>query len=77
MNWQIFCQRISASGSSTRDLEALIQRMADEEIKQKRNTIAHGGVITCQFAEELRESIIGGRSKPGILCWIVEHIHTM
>lgn len=75
-NWQAFCQRILDSGSSIRDFEALVQRMANEAIKEKRNAIAHGGVITCQLAQELRESIIGGRSKPGILCWIVEHIHT-
>ncbi len=46
--------------------------MIDERIKNKRNLLAHGGVVTKEVALSLRESIIGDRNRPGILCWLVE-----
>ena len=46
--------------------------MIDEQIKDKRNVLAHGGSVTREVALLLRECIIGDRNRPGILCWLVE-----
>jgi hypothetical protein len=48
--------------------------MFAKKIKDKRNLLAHGEAITQQTASSLRENIIGNRTKPGILCWLVEHM---
>jgi len=34
----------------------------------------YGEAIGGDIAAWLRESIIGDRSRPGVLCWLVEHV---
>ncbi len=48
--------------------------MLDENIKDKRNLLAHGGAVTTEIASALRDTIIGDLDKRGILCWLVEHV---
>ena len=72
--WNVFLWRISAAGSDPAAFERVVERMTAEHIKEKRNALAHGGTIGREVAASLRESIIGDRSRPGVLCWIVEHI---
>ena len=73
-NWQTFLWLVQQSGNQPRDFERLIQAMIDQNIKDKRNLLAHGGAITREIAESLREAIIGDRSKQGMLCWLAEHM---
>lgn len=76
-NWQIMLERIEQSGSNPADFIRVVQRIMNENIKDKRNVLAHGGTVTRDDAAQLRESIIEDRSNPGILCWLVEHISTV
>ena len=73
INWETLTWRVRQSGSDSSTFEQIIHRMIAENIKDKRNLLAHGGAITGEIASSLRESIIGDRNKPGILCWLVEH----
>ena len=51
--------------------------MNAEDIKGKRNTLAYGEAINREVASVLREIVIGGRNKPGILCWLFEYVDAM
>ena len=48
--------------------------MVTDQLKEKRNMLAHGEAISKEVALNLRESVIGTRYKPGILCWLAEHL---
>ncbi len=74
INWETLIWRVRQSGSDSSTFEQIIHRMIAENIKDKRNLLAHGSAITGEIASSLRESIIGDRNKPGILCWLVEHV---
>ncbi len=52
----------------------MIQRMLDEQMREKRNLLAHGETISKEIANTLRDCIIGDRHHAGILCWLVEHV---
>jgi hypothetical protein len=73
-NWRL-CQTIVAqSKSDIRAFEAIFKRMVTENVAKNRNTLAHGGPIPQSTAQELRDAIIGRKGKPGILCWLAEHL---
>ncbi len=73
-NWETLTWRVRQSGDSTHEFEQIIQHMLDENIKDKRNLLAHGGAVTTEIASALRDTIIGDLDKRGILCWLAEHI---
>lgn len=73
-NWDTLCWLVRNAGSNPQEFERIVKQMIDEKIKEKRNLLAHGGAVTKEIASSLRESIIGDRNKPGILCWLVEYI---
>lgn len=70
--WAIFVSLITQSGSDITTFERIAQQMNTDQIKEKRNTLAHGNAIPKEVASVLRESVIGTRYKPGILCWLAE-----
>lgn len=76
-NWQVLLNRIATSGSDPGEFQHMVNRIIHENIQEKRNTLAHGGIVTREDATQLRESIIGDRGNPGILCWLVEHVSTV
>lgn len=72
--WQIFQQLVTRSGSDFTELETWIHTMCTEEIRQKRNTLAHGDTVTKESAASLRSFVVGSQHKPGILCWLTQHL---
>ena len=75
-NWETFCWLVRNAGSNPQEFERIIKQMIDEKIKDKRNLLAHGDAVTSEVASSLRENIIGDRNRPGILCWLVEHVES-
>lgn len=73
-NWNVFLECIAQSGSSIDEFQQTVQWMDSAALKEKRNMLAHGEAITKEHATSLRESVIGGRSRPGMLCWLVEYV---
>lgn len=76
-NWHTFLWLVQQSGNQPQDFELIIQVMIHHNVKDKRNLLAHGGTVTKEIAASLREAIIGDRSKPGMLCWLAEHMDAM
>ena len=72
--WNLFLSLVRQSGSNTDEFEDLMQRIVSGKVKEKRNTLAHGGAITQAMAQTLREIVIGDRHTPGVLCWLAEHL---
>lgn len=70
--WGIFLSLVRQSGSNTDEFEDLIQRIVSGKVKEKRNTLAHGGAITQDMAQALWEIVIGDRHTPGVLCWLAD-----
>ncbi len=73
-NWNVFLECVAQSGSSIDEFQQIVQWMDTAALKEKRNMLAHGEAITRELATSLRESVIGDRSRPGMLCWLVEHV---
>jgi len=65
---------VTNAGSEPQEFERIVKQMIDENIKDKRNLLAHGDAVTSEAATSLRESIIGDRNNPGILCWLAEYL---
>jgi len=65
---------VRQSGGNPHEFEQIIQHMLDENIKDKRNLLAHGGAVTAEIASSLRDSIIGDLNKPGVLCWLAIYV---
>ena len=72
--WAIFVSLLTKSGSDITAFERIIQQMVTDQIKDKRNMLAHGNAIPKEVALVLRESVIGTRYKPGILCRLAEYV---
>ena len=73
-NWELCSIIIVHSNSDIRAFEAILKRMVTENVAMNRNKLAHGGPIPQSIAKELRDVIIGRKDKPGILCWLAEHL---
>jgi hypothetical protein len=73
-NWETFIWLVGEAGSQPHEFERIIKHMVEHDIKDKRNQLAHGGAISREIASSLRESVIGDRNKPGILCWLAEYM---
>lgn len=73
-NWGIFENLVKQSGSSIHDFTDTMQRMADEDVKEKRNQLAHGNPVPRDLAQSLRDTIIGKRDQPGVLYWLAENL---
>lgn len=73
-NWETFCWLVTNAGSDPQEFERIVKQMIDENIQAKRNLLAHGDAVTSEVASSLRESIIGTRNNPGILCWLTEYL---
>jgi hypothetical protein len=73
-NWNLLTTLVKNSGSNITEFEALIVRFNNEQVKDHRNCLAHGDFVDRNIAASLRNSIIGDKRTPGILCWLVEHI---
>ncbi len=73
-NWELCRAIIVHSKSDIRVFEAILKRMVTENVAKNRNTLAHGGPIPQSTAQKLRDVIIGRKDKPGILCWLAEHL---
>ena len=73
-NWETFSWLVTNAGSEPQEFERIVKQMIDENIKDKRNLLAHGDAVTSEAATSLRESIIGDRNNPGILCWLAEYL---
>ena len=56
------------------EFEDIVQRMLNEQMREKRNLLAHGETISKEVATSLRDCIIGDRYQTGILCWLVEYV---
>jgi hypothetical protein len=74
LTWDIFIDLVAQAGSNIQDFEHIVQRMLVDQIKDKRNLLAHGGAISKEIASVLRDTVIGSRNKPGILCWLAEYV---
>ncbi|BCL80116.1 hypothetical protein ccbrp13_25810 [Ktedonobacteria bacterium brp13] len=72
--WRIFLHLVKQSNSDPKQFEELMRRIHTQNVKDSRNSLAHGGAITKETAQTLREIVIGDRSNPGILCWLAEHL---
>jgi DNA topoisomerase IA len=73
-NWETMLWVVKQSKSNTREFEELIKQMIAENIREKRNLLAHGETVTKEIATSLYEHIIGDRHKPGLLCWLAENL---
>jgi hypothetical protein len=72
--WTIFRTLAIQSGSDPNELRQCIEWIEREQVKEKRNQLAHGGPITRETASVLREIVVGMPGKPGILHWLAEHL---
>lgn len=72
--WDTFIALVTQAGTDVKDFERIVQWMVTDQLKEKRNLLAHGEAISKEIASVLRESVIGTRNKPGILCWLAEHL---
>ncbi len=72
--WQLFLSLVTQSSSNPEEFKLRMQRLYTERVKDKRNQLAHGKAITRETARVLREVVIGDRNKPGVLCWLAEHL---
>ncbi|WP_220210263.1 hypothetical protein [Reticulibacter mediterranei] len=72
--WTIFRTLAIQSACDPEALRLRIQRLDTEQIKEKRNQLAHGGPVPRETAHALREIVIGDRSTPGILGWLAEQL---
>jgi hypothetical protein len=73
-NWRLFTTSVSNSGSDINQFTVNIERLVNENVAMYRNDLAHGERVDQSIARQLRETIIGRRNSPGILCWIAEHL---
>jgi hypothetical protein len=73
-NWGLCHTIVVQSKSDIRAFEAILKRMVEENVAKNRNTLAHSGLIPQSTAQDLRDVIIGRKDKPGILCWLAEHL---
>jgi hypothetical protein len=71
-NWSLCCAIVTHSGTDIAVFEDALKQMVNEHVSHNRNQLAHGGPITQNIAQELRDTIIGRRGKPGILYRLVE-----
>jgi len=69
-SWKLFLDIVKLSSCDDKDFIAIIERMIQEKVVDHRNALAHGGAISEDIATKLRDSIIGKRNQPGILCWM-------
>lgn len=72
--WTIFRTLAIQSGCDPEAFKQRIQQLSIAQVKEKRNQLAHGGSVPRETARGLREIVIGDRSTPGVLCWLVEHL---
>jgi hypothetical protein len=73
-NWKLLIELIKKSGSNVAEFITLVDRINGEQVYKYRNLLAHGGIVNRDIASALRDSIIGDKHTPGVLCWLVEHI---
>ena len=73
-NWQLLLEYVRSSNSDPAAFEAMVQRIEAAQIGSHRNTLAHSNAAQKSIAEIVRAVIIGDRSTPGVLAWIVEHL---
>ena len=73
-NWTILVDLVTTSGSSLTEFEGIVDRFVTDQIVYHRNHLAHGDPVPQSIAEILRNTIIGDREHPGLLCWFVEHL---
>jgi len=73
-NWGLFTQIVAHSHSDMQEFTTIIGRMDSEHIADNRNKLAHSNPIPQAIAQELRDAIIGHKKKPGVLCWLAEHL---
>ncbi|MEO7018771.1 MAG: hypothetical protein ABI234_01300, partial [Ktedonobacteraceae bacterium] len=74
-NWQVLLSQVSGLPSDVEEFEKIAARMCQENIRQKRNLLAHGGTITKETATSLHDIVVGKDSaNPGILRWLAEHL---
>ena len=76
-NWNLLTELIKKSGSNVAEFITLIERINREQMLTYRNLLAHGGIVNRDIASTLRDSIIGDKHTPGVLCWLVEHIDSV
>lgn len=74
INWDVLTGQVSRSNSDVREFEDVVQRMLTEQMREKRNLLAHGEAISREVATSLRDCVIGDRRHTGILCWLAEHV---
>lgn len=73
-NWGLLTRIVQASHSNLDEFMQILTRMDREKVVDYRNLVAHSNPVSQAIAEELRTSIIGSRSKQGILCWMAENL---
>jgi hypothetical protein len=73
-NWTLFMALVGSSSSDPAAFEAMLKRLIDGRIRDQRNRLAHGEATTQPEAEAIRTLLIGTRSRPGVLCWLAEHL---
>lgn len=72
--WQIFLDRVKRSGGKRDEFESLLRRLSAAKVKDQRNMLAHGGKVSRESAQMLREIIVGERNRPGVLIWLAENL---
>jgi hypothetical protein len=73
-SWNLFMNLVRRSSCDSNAFITVMEDIKQDEVAKKRNSLAHGGAISHTVAQQLRDSIIGSKSKTGILCWIAENL---
>ena len=73
--WQTFTELVKKSHSNPDEFEKITERIYRENIREKRNILADGGIITKETATTLHDVVVGENfDNPGILRWLAERL---
>ncbi|MEP7190958.1 MAG: hypothetical protein ABI901_17350, partial [Roseiflexaceae bacterium] len=76
-NWQALMLYVQQSGADPVAFEQIMQQLEQAQVGQHRNTLAHSNAASREMAQVVRATIIGDRRRPGVLCWIAEHLRPL
>jgi hypothetical protein len=73
-NWRLCMALAKASQCGIKEFDDALWYFTDDGVARNRNLLAHGGVISQDIAQALRDGIIGRKGAQGFLVWLVENL---
>ncbi len=73
-NWSILIAHVQACNADPVAFENAMRWLVEAQVGKHRNTLAHSNAASREMAQVVRATIIGDRRRPGVLCWVAEHL---